>query len=200
MLISRKVLPFILVLLCLNVETGWPASAAKTPATAESVAMAYLKASRETNVNEMAALMHPEAIEKFTETLMPAVVEARKAGMEDRIMPMFSGVKSVAELEKMEPKQFYASYIGTTAARYRKIFSKMKFTTIGGLMEGADLYHFVYRMNIDLRKTSATQVSLVSLKRNGNGWGVLLTQDVKNSTKQVRRYITSQALRAGMQK
>jgi len=199
-LISRKVLPFILVLSCLNVETGWPASAAETPATAESVAMAYLKASRETNVNEMAALMHPEAIEKFTKTLMPAVVEARKAGIEDRIMPMFSGVKSAAELEKMEPKQFYASYIGATAARYRKIFSKMKFTTIGGVMEGNDFYHFVYRMNIDLRKTSATQVSLVSLKRNGNGWGVLLTQNVKNSAKQIRRDITSQALRAGMQK
>jgi len=196
----RKVLPFILILLCLNVETGRAASAEKTPAPAESVAMAYLKASKETNVDKMVSLMHPEAIEQFTKALMPAIVEAGKAGMDAQIMPMFSGVKSTAEIEKMEPKRFYASYLAATTKRYKKIFSKMKFTPIGGLMEGDDLYHFVYRMNIKLKKTSATQVSLISLKKNGAGWGVLLTQDVKNSAKQIKRYITSRAQRIVPQK
>jgi len=55
-------------------------------------------------------------------------------------------------------------------------------------------------MNINMRKTFATQVSLVSLKRDGDGWGVLLTKDVESSTKQIRRYISSKALMATPQK
>ncbi|MGH9834834.1 MAG: hypothetical protein ACREBD_06705, partial [Blastocatellia bacterium] len=52
-------------------------------------------------------------------------------------------------------------------------------TVLGQVTERSDLVHVVYRTQIKIAGSEATQVDLISFRRQGGAWRALLTSDME---------------------
>src|SRR5262249_14665099 len=69
----------------------------------------------------------------------------------------------------------------------KKAMAGSSATPLGVVREGDDLAHVVCRMAVRLDEGSVTQVNVVTLKRHGDGWKMLLTTDLEKLAAGLRR-------------
>ncbi len=166
-----------------------PPAASPAPASPESVVQSYLETMKAGQFVKMAELMHPEALEKFR-TMMLAFVDEAKPDGEDNPLQFFQGVKDVASLKKLSPTEFFASFFGglmdlNPGVKDALGSASMGMTALGSVPEG-DVLHVVCRTSAGVEGLSVTKMEVLSLKRAGGNWRVLLSGEMEGLAQSLR--------------
>jgi hypothetical protein len=159
------------------------ASAQTDQQTPAAVAKANIEASIKSDWAKCAALMHPEAL-KFVRTFADKIAE--KDNDTKKEIERTFGV-SRAEYPKLSDEQVYAKLV----ASYLKdkmvgeMLEKTTYTMLGQVAEGTDLTHVIFRLQTNAEKAndktflllnmSYSVADIMSLKRNGDRWGLMLS-------------------------
>lgn len=159
--------------------SGYPQAAysqeVKQVETPEAVAERSFKALKEGNTDDYIALMAPSEIERFKDGLMIIVNMAKEKGQGAQFTKLF-GVEKVDDIEKLDSKAFFKVFIGKQMSpQATKMYAKSSFDMIGHVMEGEDLAHCVYQLEIT---GLVKKHNIVSMKKTKAGWKMLLTSNM----------------------
>jgi hypothetical protein len=164
----------LLVCLAVTATTASP-QATRTP---EDVTGAYLNAVKAQRWDDMAALMHPEALDEFRAMLLPIVTHTNGTALREQF---FAGA-SVAELSALSPAEFFARFmqaLTTQSPELKSLLGGAKTDLLGHVSEGADTVHVVYRMNMSVQGIELSKMDVMSLRRTANGWRGLLSGNLR---------------------
>jgi hypothetical protein len=164
-----------------------PAAGEKSP---EAVAARALSALKENRIADFARAMHPEALKQLRSTLLAVVDAAEKKARVEEALSIFKDVGSAAELRKLDDVAFFTAFfegVMEMQPRLRDAFRGMTLDVIGHVPEGADVIHVVYRGTVTQGEAKVSKMSVMSLKANGDDWGMLLTGDIENMAAMLKR-------------
>lgn len=130
----------------------------------EQVVQAYLTHFRAGEMDRVAALMHPRALESFRTVML------RLIGDELEETPL-AGRDDVAT---MPADSFYLFFMeaGGQQAEFSEIFQSLQAQPVGHVAQGDSLAHVVYTARMDFMGQQAQQTAVLTLRRHGNGWRV----------------------------
>jgi hypothetical protein len=155
--------------------------------TPEDVANAYIDAMADLRVNLVADQMHPGALERF-KAILAGIADAIKAAPADRKPPpkmvsaLFGegGIDSVKEADAREVFVRFMSNLSTFLPQIREMQAGTEHKIIGHVDEGGgNVSHVVFRATLKRGKTEITKMDVLSLKRDGEEWKVLLSDDIE---------------------
>ena len=137
-------------------------SAQQTP---EEVAQAYFAHLRAGEMDRVAALMHPRALESFRD-LMVRLMEGEElhdsplAGRED--------------LATMPADSFYVALMSISGEEeeFRDLLHTLEVQPLGHVAQGDSLAHVVYAARMSFMSQEAQQTTLLTLRRHGGAWRV----------------------------
>ena len=158
-----------------------PAAGGKSP---EAVAARALSALKENRIADFARAMHPDALKQLRSTLLGVVDAAEKKERVDEVLSLFKDVESAADLRKLDDVAFFTAFFEGAMdkqPRLRNAFRGMTLDVIGHVSEGADVIHVVYRGTVTQGGIKVSKMSVMSLKADGDDWGMLLTGDIENT-------------------
>lgn len=140
------------------------------------------EALRENRIADFAKEMHPEALKSFKSAILEVIDAAEKVGREDELLPLFKDATALSDLRKLDDEAFFVSfYEGATRLqpRLRDAMKGMTIEVLGHVKEGTDLLHVVYRGTAKSGDLKVSKLSVMSMKPNGDRWGLLLTSDLE---------------------
>lgn len=149
----------------------------------EAVAARALLALKENRIADFARAMHPDALKQLRSTLFAVVDAAEKKERADEVLGLFKDVESSADLRKLDDVAFFTAFFEGAMEkqpRLRNAFRGMTLDVIGHVSEGADVIHVVYRGTVTQSEIKVSKMSVMSMKANGDDWGMLLTGDIEN--------------------
>ncbi len=158
------------------------AGAAHAQATPEDVARRYYETFRASDWAANAAMMHPEALAQF-KGIFTQIADLADADSSVTDLQQMFGVATGAELKALPDAQLYSRFLSNILGQQeelRQILASSSVEVLGHVPEGADKAHVVYRMTMGFMGSSMTQMQVMSLKREGGEWKVLLTGDMQN--------------------
>jgi hypothetical protein len=156
----------------------------------EAATIAYIEAMKESRLDAMAGMMHPEALASFRGVLQPVLdVAGKSADGSSEVLQMFDGVTSIAQLAKLSDAKFYAAFYAGIISLEPELLDVIKGAeteVLGHVMEGEDTAHVLYRMTIEAG-TTIRKTEVVSLRRTKSGWGILLSAEVEGMAEGIRQ-------------
>jgi hypothetical protein len=167
-------------------ETG-PTVDGRDPEAVAANALASLKENR---IGDFAAAMHPEALKALRSTMLSVVDAAEAKGRTAEALATFKNVRSADELRKLDDVAFFTVFLEgmmQVQPRLRDALRGMTSDVIGHVAEGPDVVHVVYRGTVTQGDVKLTKLSVMSLKSNGDGWGMLLTGDIEGMAAALKR-------------
>lgn len=168
----RKI-PFVCLLL---LTFTLPAAAQEE--TPESVAKAYLAASQTGDWAKAATLMHPEALASL-KRMFAAIIKMDK---KNEVAKELFNLKDHSEFEQLSPEAVFTRMISGLTANIpmmKELLSDSQTTIIGQVAEAPDLIHVVYRMEMKMQNAPVTKLAVMSMKKSGNTWRMLLSGDME---------------------
>lgn len=163
-------------------------SASSFAATPEEIVSAYFNAFRQGDMAAVSAAMHPKETSKFQAMIVP-VVERGLAAEDDRAellgLDVLIGGDSVEYLYTEAPDVFFTRFMKWLLELNPTMKSSMAGATVqplGHVVEG-ELVHVVYRMHMDMLGARISQISAISLKKDGDAWKLMLTGEIEGMGK-----------------
>lgn len=175
---KKLFLESILTLVALSVVSG-ASYAQPAQDTPESVAKAYFAALQAGDWARCASFMHTDALASIKRTL-GSIISADKT---DKTAKTIFGLKSGVEYAQLSEAAVFEKFMGfiTGAGIVLDIKTALAASTsaiLGRVDENADLTHILYRAQIKLAGAEMSEVMLISFKKHGATWRVLLTSDM----------------------
>lgn len=137
--------------------------------------MAYTEAFAALDVERAATYMHPEALEGI-KTLVLDIAKLDTTGL---MLGMMFGVDQ-ATVQEMDGTAVYKSLIGAVMRlqpQMEAMMSGMQAVLIGHVNESEDLVHVLTRTRLTVMGEPLEQVQMLSLKRDGDTWKMLLDSE-----------------------
>lgn len=155
----------------------------------ESVATRYGAALRAGDWDAIARMMHPAATAQFRSLFTP-ILASDKSGQAAQAL---FGVSTSAEFAKLADVEMFARFLRNVMAQQglRDMMSGSTMTVIGHVPEGPDTVHVVYRLHMTMDSLSIAKTDVLSMRKNGSSWGVLLSADLEGMAAALRRRIGS---------
>ncbi len=158
-----------------------PAAGAEMP---EEVAHTYIRAMADLHLTVVADAMHPSALEAF-QKILAKVADAIAAAPADRKPPQrvvsaLFGDSGLAIVKTEPPRELFVRFVSnltTFVPQIREMTAGSEYQVLGHVEEG-DLTHVVFRATLRRGTTEMTKMEVLSLKRDGDRWKVLLTDDL----------------------
>jgi hypothetical protein len=151
------------------------AKEAVSPQAAAAVAMA---AAKKGDWAAYTHAMHPDALAKSKE-MFGAVVAADESG---RVRELFFGVGDTKSYDALSDSACFVALMTNLTQHmpaFAEVMKSAEFHVIGTLPEGNDQAHIVYRTDAKAEKLAITRTSVLSLRRYGNEWRMLLTGSIE---------------------
>lgn len=148
----------------------------------EDVARAALKSIKEDRIEDFARAMHPESLIQLKTTLVTILDGAAKAGLENEILPLFAGAKTVNDVKALDEVSFMAAYLRAMSQQIpglKETLKKMDMQVVGHINEGKEKVYVVYRSQQRGDEAGATAMKVIGLRKNGPGWGMILGDDIE---------------------
>ncbi|MCC6979449.1 MAG: hypothetical protein IT343_14085 [Candidatus Melainabacteria bacterium] len=143
-----------------------------TPQSISEKSFAAMKAGK---ADEFAKLMVPSELERFKTSLLMIADMAKSKGQEAQIVGLFQ-TPDRKSLDELPPQEFLVRLMNKQfTPEMTELYSKATIKTLGVVKEGDELAHCVYVLNIP---DMINKTSVVSLKKEGSTWGMLLTSDI----------------------
>ncbi len=164
-----------------------PAFDEKSP---EAVTARALNALKENRIADFAGEMHPEALKQLKSTLLAVADIAEKQGRIDEVLSVFKNAGSAADLRKLDDVAFFTAFLEGVMQkqpRLRDAFGGMTMDVIGHVPEGPDIIHVVYRGTVTQGEAKVSKISVMTLKANGDDWGMHLTGDIEGIATRMKR-------------
>lgn len=161
-------------------------------AAIEKVVADSLEAGRATNWRGYADLVHPDSLREYKDMWLPVLRAATRERPEKQadLLSAFDQATDLKTLMALRPKDFFvpsmkgmASQIPSLAANPPDADGKI----IGTVHEGDDRAYVVVRTRLKGAHGEQTKVEVVSLKRSGAEWKLLLPDVVRIMAETFRR-------------
>ncbi|WP_406700567.1 hypothetical protein V5E97_17345 [Singulisphaera sp. Ch08] len=159
-----------------------PGYAAKLAPTPEDVALTAVEAIKAEQYDDFAKAMHPEALREFRSTMVVLLEAASKARKSSQVLALFDGVDSADDLKKLDDASVLAAFMRNAMKvepEMKDSLAKMKVQTLGHVSEGNGTEHVVYRSTLPGLGNNNGIVKVISLRPNGETWGMLLSGDIE---------------------
>lgn len=146
--------------------------------TPEAVAKAYLAASQTGDWAKAATLMHPEALASLKRTFAAII----KLDKKNEVAKELFNLKDSLEFEQLSPEAVFTRMISGLTANIpmmKELLSDSQTAIIGQVAEAPDLIHIVYRMEMKMQNAPVTKLAVMSMKKSGNTWRMLLSGDME---------------------
>lgn len=147
-------------------------------ATAEEVTQLYIAALSRGAWDEIAGMMHPEALAEFRLLFAP-IMNGERGG---EIGPQVFGVADSAAYAAASDSSLFAHFLRASMGADPALASVMrsaKVLVLGHVDEGPDVQHVVSRLTMTAEGLEFSRMDVMSLRRSGNSWRGLLTGDVR---------------------
>jgi len=146
--------------------------------TPEDVARAYFTALQDRGMPIVAEFMHSGEMAKFKSVFIAVMEKEAATGKRELVFLLFGDKATLAEVKALSPKEFMYVFMQKASGLLpKKEFQFDKQDVIGSLAEG-DLVHVVSRIEVGLRTVKIKKVIVVSMKRDGDEWKLLLTEEL----------------------
>jgi len=156
--------------------------------SAEAVAVRYLSALGRGRYDSMAHLMHPEALSQIRD-LMSLLVARDTAGNLVKGIFGVDGNKAFAALDSEQARFF--SGLFRSQPGLAEVMGSLHGDPVGAVAEGDSLRHVVMRVEMgDTTGLSVSKMEVVSLKRSGGAWRVLLGGQIGGVLEALRRQVS----------
>lgn len=152
------------------------AAAQETP---EQVAERYLATMKASDWAGNAAMVHPAELD----SLKAAFMDVARSDTSTAGLRALFNVASAAELQALPAAQVYARFVGATVGQQqemRTFLAGAVFKVLGHVAEGDSVY-VVYRVTATGAGGAMSQVTVMSLRRDGAGWKTRLTDELRNT-------------------
>ncbi|MFL5541405.1 MAG: hypothetical protein ACJ8J0_20625 [Longimicrobiaceae bacterium] len=170
--------PTLAPLLFATLLAALPAAAAAQE-TPEQVAERYLATMKAKDWAANAALVHPAELD----SIKAAFVDVARSDTSTAGLRALFNVTSARELEALPPAQVYARFVASTVgsqAEMTQFLSTAVFHVLGHVSEGDSVY-VVYRVRATGAGGPVSQVTVMSLRRDGAGWKTRLTDELQTT-------------------
>lgn len=168
-----------------------PVLAEKTP---ETLLVEYFNAFKTGDLDVMSKIMHEEELEKLKREMMPVVergINSVKSGIgQDEVAKrLFSEDDDVEAIRAESSPMFFIRFMEWVYELNPNMKNAMSGATvqpIGHVMEG-ETAHVVYRVSIEMAGTKFNQVTVMSARKSGDEWKLMLTGEIEGMGKLLQR-------------
>lgn len=156
-------------------------------ATAPETTAEYFKYVEEGDFAAAASLFDPPALTEFRQSL--AIINEAPPTAQQQFREAFFGagatVESIAELSDSE---FFASFLRAARSQAEALGSADfdGLEILGEVMEGPDIAHVVTRNKITVGEVEIEGMEVVSCKKRGDEWKLLMSSQMKGLANQIR--------------
>jgi hypothetical protein len=151
--------------------------AAAAQATPEQVATQYLQSMKAGDWAANASLVHPAE----EDSLKAAILDVSTSDTSTAGLRQIFNVGSAAELRALPAQQVYQRFVAGTVGGQpgmRELLNAATFSVMGHVTAG-DTAYVVYRVSAVQNGQALSQVTVLSLRRDGTGWKARLPEEVK---------------------
>jgi len=163
----------------------------KERAATEKVVAASEQAARKGDWDTFAALIHPDSLQDFKALFVPVLQAAAKKGGDEQadLLTLFDGAKNLKTVLTWEPKEFFARFAKGYASRapLKDTFASTTRRVLGMVSEGSTQVHVVVRATRKIEKAEISRVEVVTLKRSGRDWKMLLPSELRVVAETIKR-------------
>ena len=163
------------ICLTLTLTASAFSQAAESP---EAVAKSYFAAMQAGNWDKCASLLHTEALGSMKRTFA-AIIKADESGGAAKTIFGLKSKEEFAQLSEASVFERLMNFITGAVPEMKSALASSTTTIFGKVNEGTDLAHVVYRTQIKMSGAEASQVELISFKKQGTAWRGLLTADME---------------------
>jgi hypothetical protein len=175
-----KIVQFVIIILLLSSSTSF----AKTPS---ETATDYFNVLKQKDYNRAATFFDPAALREFRQ-MMSFVNEIPDEGQQEFFTTFFGPEANKESIGKLSDANFFASFLGATIGLAETAggvnFGKMEI--LGEVMEGKDVAHVVTRNKVSVGEVELEAMEVVSFKRIGSKWKVLMSGKIKGVASQLK--------------
>ena len=161
-------------------------------ATAPETTAAFYKQLQEGNFEAAAAFFDPPALTEFRQSL--SIIDEAPPAAQQQFREAFFGDGATAEsIAKMSDRQFFASFLRSALAQAEAL-GRVNFEDLeilGEVMEDPDVAHVVTRNKVTVGDVEVEGMEVVSCKKRGDEWKLLVSTQMKGLANQIRSALTS---------
>ncbi len=174
----------LLLPICVNVCPGQDQKTQRDDAAIEKVVAESLEAGRKLDWKRYADLVHPQSLQEYKDMWLPILQVATRERPEKQadLLSAFDHATDLKTLIALKPKAFFVSSMKGMASQLRGLNAsppKADQKILGTVREGADQAHVVVRTRAKLDGAEMNRIEVVSLKRSGTEWKLLLSDSVR---------------------
>jgi hypothetical protein len=137
-------------------------------------------------IHVVADAMHPSALERF-KVIISRVADALAAAPPERkppakLLSALFGDEGPAATKTLPARDVFVRFmtnLTTFVPQIREMEAGSEYQVIGHLDEGANSTHVVFRATLRRGTAEVSKMAVLSLKREGDEWKVLLTDDLE---------------------
>jgi|GEM_PF-1563583 len=155
--------------------------------TPEEAVQAYFAAMRDGGLGATGRLLHPEALARFREILIP-LVDLKDSAGGNPVMAVFFGADATIESVRAKtPLEFYTAFMTVASVMSgMSLVNLGDFEIVGSVAEG-DMVHVLVRGQASAGPITAGGMEVASLKRYGEGWKILLSKNIEGLAEALRQ-------------
>jgi hypothetical protein len=161
---------------------------ARAVATPEEVARGYMDAVKSGDMEHVGVFMHPAALEKFKGILVQLAgvignVDAETDPKKNTAIRVLFGDEKPQTVKDALAKNLFVHFLTNLSQAMpmlRQMLNDSTYDFIGHVDEGGNQTHVVYRATLTTGGTAVTKMEVLTLKRDGEEWKVMLTGDIES--------------------
>jgi hypothetical protein len=162
--------------------------AARAAAPPEEIARGYMDSVKAGDMERVGTYMHPAALEKFKGILVQLAavignVDAETDPKKNTAIKILFGEEKPAGIKDALPKNLFVHFLANLSQAMpmlRQMLNDSTYEFIGHVDEGGNQTHVVYRATLTTGGTAVTKMEVITLKRDGEEWKVMLTGDIES--------------------
>ncbi len=161
--------------------------------TASETAAEYFNVLKKKHYNTAATYFDPTALNDFRQTM--SFINEIPAEAQQEFFQVFFGPganqKSISELSDTD---FFASFLRAVMAQAEAAgtINIEGIEILGKVMEGSDIAHIVTRNRASVGKIYMESMEVISFKKKGNEWKLLMSGKIKGMANQLRSAFSRQ--------
>ena len=154
----------------------------------EEVAKGYMEAVKSGDMEQVGTFMHPAALEKFKGILVQvaeivATADASADPKRNTAIKVLFGDEKPAAAKEVPAKDLFIRFMRNLTGAVplmRQMLANSAYDFIGHVDEGGNQAHVVYRATLATGGATVTKMEVLTLKRDGDEWKVMLTGDIES--------------------
>jgi len=161
-------------------------------ATAPETTAAFYAQLQKGDFEAAAGYFDPPALTEFRQSLN--IINEAPPAAQQQFREAFFGAGATADsIAKLSDADFFSSFL-RTALSQAEALGKVNFDNmeiLGGVMEGPDVAHVVVRNRVSVGEMEVEGMEVVSCKKRGDEWKLLVSTQMKGLANQIRAALSS---------